>query len=111
MNYRERLARLGLYNFETRIVELSSLLRHGDTELEAQENNTLAKLFDRLAGKSTVKDLDGAALGVYTPEFYFSLKSEDTFVVREQREGETVALLRHRWCWLSLRHSPFLFVC
>lgn len=60
MNYKERLARLGLYNFETRIVELSSLLRQGDTELEAQENNTLAELFDRLAGKNTVKDLEGA---------------------------------------------------
>jgi len=37
------------------------------------------------------------------------LKLEDTFVVREQREGETMALLRHRWCWLSPRHSTFLF--
>lgn len=60
MNYKERLARLGLYNFETRIVELSSLLRQGDTELEAQENNTLAELFDRLAGKCTMKDMEGA---------------------------------------------------
>lgn len=62
MNYKERLARLGLYNFETWIVELSSLLRHGDTELEAQENNAIAELFDRLAGKSTMKDLEGEAL-------------------------------------------------
>lgn len=66
MNYKERLARLGLYNFETRIVELSSLLRPGDTELEAQENNTLAKLFERLAGKSTMKDLEGEALSQCT---------------------------------------------
>lgn len=62
MNYKDRLARLGLYNFETRIVELSSLLRQGDTELEAQENNTLAELFDRFAGKNTVEDLEGAVL-------------------------------------------------
>lgn len=62
MNYKDRLARLGLYNFETRIVELSSLLRQGDTELEAQENNTLAELFDRFAGKHTVEDLEGAVL-------------------------------------------------
>lgn len=38
------------------------MLRHGDTELEAQESNTLAELFDRLAGKNTVKDLEGIAL-------------------------------------------------
>lgn len=31
-------------------------------ELEAQESNTSAELFDRLAGKSTVKDLEGTAL-------------------------------------------------
>ena len=37
MGYKERLARLGLYNFETRIVELSSLLRHGDTEWKLRE--------------------------------------------------------------------------
>lgn len=58
MNYKERLARLGLYNSEARIVELSSLLRHGDTELGAQGNNSLSELFDRLAGKSAMKDLE-----------------------------------------------------
>lgn len=31
-------------------------------------------------------------------------------MVREQREGETVAQLRHWWCWLSPRHSTFV-VC
>lgn len=65
-NYKERLARLGLYNSETRIVELSSLLRHGDTELGAQGNNSLSELFDRLAGKSTMKDLEGEALSPCT---------------------------------------------
>lgn len=61
MNSKERLARLGLYNSETRIVELSSLLRHGDTELGAQGNNSLSELLDRLAGRSTMKDLEGEA--------------------------------------------------
>jgi len=61
MNYKERLARLGFYNFETRIGELSSLLRHGDTELEAQENSTLTEHVDRLGGKSTMKDLESEA--------------------------------------------------
>lgn len=61
MNYKERLARLGLYNSETRIVELSSLLRHGDAELGAQGNNSLSELSDRLGGKSTMKDSEGEA--------------------------------------------------
>lgn len=52
MNYKERLARLGLYNFETRIVELSSLLRQGNTELEARENNTLANSLTDLLEKA-----------------------------------------------------------
>lgn len=61
MNSKERLARLGLYNSETRIVELSSLLRHGDTELGAQGNYSLSEFFDRLAGRSTMKGLEGEA--------------------------------------------------
>lgn len=38
------------------------MLRHGDTELGAQGNNSLSELFDRLAGKSTMADLKGEAL-------------------------------------------------
>lgn len=35
------------------------------------------------------------------------LKLGDTFVVREQKESDTMALLRHQW--LSSRRSTFLF--
>lgn len=104
MNYNKRLVRLGLCNFETRSVELSSLLKHGDTELEAQENNTLAKLllkkdYGRFGGCSSVSVLwltANAHVGlecrggcehreVRHLNFIPLLKLESTFVVREQR--------------------------
>lgn len=114
MNYKERLARLGLCNFETRIVELSSLLRQGDTELEARENNTLANSLTDLLEKApwkiwmvqhclnvlklTLNPCVGFEIRWEHREFRHLnviplLKLKDTFVVREQREGENMVVL------------------